>query len=103
DFCDSKETHDDLRRVHVRGEKMALTRSGLLTYFHADLGVDVSGIEDATPLFSSSLLDSFSMVGLIMFIEQQAGIRMDVLDITMENLDSIASILKLVECKLLAD
>jgi acyl carrier protein len=79
---------------------MPLTREGLLNYLDEKMGVDVSGVDDATPLFSSSLLDSFSMVDLIMFIEQQAGFRMDALDITLENLDSIGNILRLVENKL---
>jgi acyl carrier protein len=79
---------------------MPLTRAGLLNYLDEKMGVDVSGVDDATPLFSSSLLDSFSMVDLIMFIEQQAGFRMDALDITLENLDSIGNILRLVENKL---
>jgi len=79
---------------------MPLTREGLLNYLEVKMGVDVSGVDEATPLFSSSLLDSFSMVDLIMFIEQQAGFRMDALDITLENLDSIGNILRLVEYKL---
>ena len=79
---------------------MPLTREGLLNYLDEKMGVDVSGVDDATLLFSSSLLDSFSMVDLIMFIEQQAGFRMDALDITLENLDSIGNILRLVENKL---
>jgi len=79
---------------------MPLTREGLLNYLEVKMGVDVSGVDEVTPLFSSSLLDSFSMVDLIMFIEQQAGFRMDALDITLENLDSIGNILRLVEYKL---
>ncbi len=78
---------------------MSLTRDSLLTYFQEKMGVDSSGIDDATPLFSSSLLDSFSMVDLIMFIEQQAGIKMDVWDVTLDNLDSVGQILKLVDSK----
>jgi acyl carrier protein len=63
------------------------------------MGVDVSGVDESTPLFSANLLDSFSMVDLIMFIEKQGGIKMDVWDVTLDNLDSIGRILRLVEDK----
>jgi acyl carrier protein len=63
------------------------------------LGVDTDGIEDSTPLFSSSLLDSFSIVELIAFIESTAGIKMDAWDVTLDNLDSIGQILRYVQLK----
>lgn len=83
----------------VQGKSMALTREALLSYLEEKMGLDTAGVDDATPLFSSSLLDSFSMVDLIMFIEQQGGTRLDAWDITLDNLDSIGNILKLVELK----
>jgi acyl carrier protein len=76
-----------------------LTCQSLLDYFSGRLGVDVSGVDESTPLFSGSLLDSFSMVDLIMFIEKEGEIKMDVWDVTLDNLDSIARILQLVEEK----
>lgn len=78
---------------------MALTRDGLLDYMGSRMGLDTDGIDDQTPLFSSSLLDSFSMVDLIMFIEQQAGVRMDPFDVSLDNLDSVGKILGFVEAK----
>jgi acyl carrier protein len=71
----------------------------LLDYFKDRLGVDTEGVDDATPLFSSSLLDSFSIVELITFIESQAGIKMDAWDVTLDNLDSIGQILRYVDLK----
>ena len=71
----------------------------LLDYFRDRLGVDTEGVDDATPLFSSSLLDSFSIVELITFIESQAGIKMDAWDVTLDNLDSIGQILRYVDLK----
>ena len=76
-----------------------MTSDTLLTYFRDRLGVDTDGVDDATPLFSSSLLDSFSIVELITFIESQAGIKMDAWDVTLDNLDSIGKILAYVELK----
>ena len=78
---------------------MALTSESLLSYLQSRMGVDTSGVDETTPLFSSNLLDSFSMVDLIMFIEKEGEIKMDVLDVTLDNLDSIGRILSLVEMK----
>ena len=78
---------------------MPLNSEALLEYMRDRLGVDTSGVEDATPLFSSSLLDSFSIVELMMFIESEACIRMDAWDVTLDNLDSIERILAYVETK----
>ncbi len=78
---------------------MALTCQSLLDYFAGRMGVDTSGVDESTPLFSSNLLDSFSMVDLIMFIEKEGQIKMDVWDVTLDNLDSIGQILRLVEGK----
>ncbi len=78
---------------------MALTCESLLDYFQSRLGVDTAGVDEATPLFSSNLLDSFSMVDLIMFIEKEGAIKMDAWDVTLDNLDSIGRILQLVELK----
>jgi len=76
-----------------------MTSQALITYMKDRLGVDTDGIEDSTPLFSSSLLDSFSIVELIAFIESTAGIKMDAWDVTLDNLDSIAQILRYVQLK----
>jgi acyl carrier protein len=78
---------------------MALTRDNLLEYLSSRMGLDAEGVDDATPLFSSNLLDSFSIVDLMMFIEKQAGIRLDTWDVTLENLDSIERILRYVQTR----
>ena len=83
----------------AKDEKMPLTRENLKGYLQARFGADTDAIDDATPLFSSSLLDSFSMVDLIMFIETEGGIKMDAWDVTLDNLDSIGQILQYVDLK----
>ena len=78
---------------------MALSSETLFEYFKTRLGVETEGMDDTTPLFSSSLLDSFSIVELMVFIESQAGIKMEAWDVTLDNLDSIERILKYVQMK----
>ena len=73
---------------------MALTRESLIDYLHTKQGIDPSQIEsDDTELFSSGLLDSFSMVDLIMFIETEGGFKLNPTDVNLENLDSVGRIL----------
>jgi acyl carrier protein len=78
---------------------MALTREGLLNYFETRMGVNSADIQDETPLFSSNILDSFSMVDLIMFIEQESGTRVEPWEVTLDNLDSMKQILGFVDSK----
>ena len=73
---------------------MALSRESLLEALKDQLGVDTTAIEDESPLFSSGLIDTFSLVTLIVFIETEAQIKVQPLDVNLENLDSVARILR---------
>lgn len=72
---------------------MALTREHLVDYMQTELGLDTSGINDDTPLFSSGVIDSFSLVSLITFIEQSEQFRMNPMDVSLDNMDTISRIL----------
>jgi acyl carrier protein len=76
---------------------MALTSQTLKTYFESDLGVDTSDMDDSTALFSSGIIDSFALVSLITFLEQECSLRMNPLDVNLDNLDSIERILEFVD------
>ena len=52
---------------------MIFDQNTLLAYVRDDLEIKDVGLN--TPLFSSGLLDSVSMVGLLGFIEQASGNR----------------------------
>ncbi|MHC4470134.1 MAG: acyl carrier protein [Planctomycetota bacterium] len=75
---------------------MELTADALLTYFRDKLRVDTSKIEPETILFSSGLVDSFSMVELIVFIEKSCQIKVKPAEVNLDNLDSIERILAFV-------
>ena len=72
---------------------MALSRDGLIDYINDKLGLDRSEFSDSTLLFSTSMLDSFSMVDLILYIEGAAGLKIDPGAVTLDNLDSVERIL----------
>jgi acyl carrier protein len=76
---------------------MRITEQDLLAYLRDEIGVETDGIDRTTPLVSSGIVDSFSLVEFVTFIENKAGIQFSPADATIENLDSIDRILGLIE------
>jgi acyl carrier protein len=76
-----------------------IDKNDVLQILESSLYLDVSAIEETTPLFSSGLIDSFSLATLIVEIETRAGFRMEPLDITLENLDTIERLLRFLESR----
>lgn len=76
---------------------MPITSPDLTEFLNSELGVDTSDVDDSTPLFSSGVIDSFSLVSLIMFLENKCEFRMKPLDVNLDNLDSIERILDFVD------
>jgi len=72
---------------------MKLDRDELIHYLKTAMNLELDTVGDDESLFSSNLLDSFHMVELIQFIETKCEIRMTANDITMDNLDTVGSIL----------
>lgn len=72
---------------------MALTREALRQYLEEEIGVEMDGVGDRDALLSSGLIDSFSMVEVIAFVEREARIRFHATDVSMDNLDSMERIL----------
>ena len=78
---------------------MAVTRDAVVNYLRDECKLDTSGLQDDTQLFSTNLLDSFTMVDLIIFLEKAGGIRIGATEVSMDNLDSVGSILAFCERK----
>ncbi len=57
-------------------------------------------ITDDTPLISGGLVDSFSMVSLKMYLEEEYGIQMSDDEATTEAFDTVKAILELLRRKL---
>ena len=75
---------------------MTLNKQVLLEFLENHLGVDTSGVDENTALFSSGIIDSVSMVDLIVFVEAEEKVKMSPDDITLDHWDSIGSILHFV-------
>ncbi len=78
---------------------MALTRDALLEHMCDQFDLERDEVEDGTLLFTSGMLDSFSMISLVGFIEKAEGIKIGPNEFTLENLDSLERILRFVESK----
>ena len=70
-----------------------ITRDKLLGFMKSDLGVGTDSLTDDTPLFSSGLIDSFSLVMLMSFLESEGKFRINPVDVSLENMDSVERIL----------
>jgi acyl carrier protein len=72
---------------------MSLTAEKLAMFVADKSGVPMSDITEETPLFSTGLLDSVSMIDLILLIEREANLEVWEADVTLDNFDRIDRIL----------
>jgi len=70
-----------------------LSRDELVRFLVEEAGLDPEDATDDQALFSSGLLDSFSMVALITHVEAGAGIRVKATEVSLDHFDSIGRIL----------
>jgi len=76
-----------------------INSDSLKTFLNDDLDVDSASVSEDSPLFSSGIIDSFSLVSLMAFIEDKGNLRINPSEVTIDNLDSIERILKFVDSK----
>ena len=72
---------------------MALTEAILIGSIREFSGLNGEATAD-TPLFSSGALDSVAMLNLIAFVEQHAGLEIRAEEVTLENFDTAARIIR---------
>ncbi|MFO0949284.1 MAG: acyl carrier protein [Planctomycetota bacterium] len=82
---------------------MAVTADSLITYLRETVPFDLGEVDEETPLFSSRMIDSYAMVGLMRFIETEACFRVAAFEVSLENFDTVGRILRYVESRVLAD
>ena len=70
-----------------------LTRDRLVDFLVDRQGIERNELTDQTLLFTGGLLDSFTMVDLIQFLEEEGGFQMSTTEAVLENLDSVERIL----------
>ncbi|MGN6366191.1 acyl carrier protein [Asticcacaulis taihuensis] len=72
---------------------MSLTYENLRDFLVEELALDGEEITADTLLFSSGLVDSFALVTLMTYIENEGGVTIAPTDVKLENFDSISRIL----------
>lgn len=76
---------------------MSITFDDLKAYLMDDLGIGTNQLDEETPLYSSGLIDSISLIQLVTFLEKKIGSKIRPTDLTLDNFDSAARILKFVQ------
>ena len=76
---------------------MTLTSAEVLRFINTTLELDTAGIRPDSLLFSTGVIDSFALVTLMTFIEQQCGVRIEPQDVNLDNFDSIERMLAYVQ------
>jgi acyl carrier protein len=59
------------------------------TYLQNDLGVDLASLADDAPLFTSGAIDSFALLELMAFLESEFHAKIELANLTIEQLDTI--------------
>jgi acyl carrier protein len=72
---------------------MSMTFESLRAFLVDELAVENDQIGPETMLFSTGLVDSFSLVSLLTHIENEAGVQIPPSDINLNNFDNITSML----------
>ena len=75
---------------------MALSFDDFSQFLVEELGVEGDNLQPETPLFSSGLIDSFSLVTLMSFIENAGEVSIDPADVTLDNFDNIERMLQFI-------
>ena len=76
---------------------MSITFVSLRAFLVDELAIESDEIGPDTQLFSSGLVDSFSLVSLLTHIENVTGLQIPPSDIKLENFDSINNMLTYLE------
>lgn len=76
-----------------------ISSESISAFLREDLDIDTSEISKDSALFSSGIIDSFSLISLMAFIEDTGSVRINPAEVTIDNLDSIEKILRFVKSK----
>ncbi len=78
---------------------MSDIKSKIRTFLEKDLEVDISNISDSELLFTSGLIDSYSLIELLGFMESDLDYTVDFENLSVDDFDTIDALASLVENK----
>jgi acyl carrier protein len=73
--------------------------AALVAFLTEELGVERDTYTVTTPLFSSGLLDSFTLVALLAFAEERFGVSVAPDDLSQDTVDSIEAFSRYIEVR----
>ena len=76
-----------------------MTKNDILLFLKNQFAIEEDEIDEETGLFSEGVLDSFSIVDLIHFIESKGEVTVEPSEVELDNLDSVQKIIQFVESK----
>ncbi len=76
---------------------MSPSREQLLEFLTDELGLEEDDATDDNQLFSTGVLDSFSMVDLIGYIEKAGGFKIKPTEVSLDNFDTIGRMIAFIE------
>lgn len=76
---------------------MKVSTENIIELLNDDLNLGAGEVSNDTVLFSSGLLDSFSMITLVVALEKKFGIKVRATDLTLENFDNPVRIAEFLE------
>lgn len=76
-----------------------IAENEIKNFLEDELAVDVDSLDIDSPLFSSGIVDSFALVALMTFLEDEGDIRVSPSEVNLDNMDSISRILRYLESK----
>ena len=70
-----------------------ISKQEIVEFLQQETDINEATFSTETLLFSSGIVDSFSLVSLMSFIEDEGNIRISPSDVTLEHFDSIDQIM----------
>lgn len=64
-------------------------------FLQRNLGIDAQKLSDDDALFTSGIIDSFAFLEMLSFLEKDLGCKIDLVELNIEQLDSIEALSKL--------
>ena len=75
------------------------TEKRIAAFLREQLLVDEDSIDPEELIFTSGIVDSFSLIEIIQFVEENEGVEVSQDDVTLDNFDSIRRIAAYLEGK----
>jgi len=71
---------------------MSAAQEKIRSFLTRNLGLNLAGINDDSPLFTSGIVDSFALFELLSFLESEFNCKIDIADLNINDLDTISGI-----------